>query len=63
MKEAPNNQQNTTHRPSFVKEAWATLCLALPLIAGQVGQMLMGVTDTVVIETLHKLRKPCSIKA
>ena len=49
MKEKPNNQQNTTHRPSFVKEAWATLCLALPLIAGQVGQMLMGVTDTVMI--------------
>lgn len=35
--------------PSFRGEAWATLLLALPLIAGQVGQMLMGVADTVMI--------------
>lgn len=34
---------------SFRSEAWATLLLALPLIAGQVGQMLMGVADTVMI--------------
>jgi MATE family multidrug resistance protein len=34
---------------SFRGEAWATLLLALPLIAGQVGQMLMGVADTVMI--------------
>jgi len=34
---------------SFWSEARATLLLALPLIAGQVGQMLMGVADTVMI--------------
>lgn len=34
---------------SFWKEASATLLLALPLIAGQLGQMLMGVADTVMI--------------
>ena len=34
---------------SFWFEARATLLLALPLIAGQVGQMLMGVADTVMI--------------
>ncbi|NWK56884.1 MATE family efflux transporter [Verrucomicrobiaceae bacterium N1E253] len=34
---------------SFWVEARATILLALPLIAGQVGQMLMGVADTVMI--------------
>jgi len=34
---------------SFISEARATLLLALPLIVGQVGQMLMGVVDTVMI--------------
>lgn len=34
---------------SFWAESRATLLLALPLIAGQVGQMLMGVADTVMI--------------
>ncbi|MCP5538061.1 MAG: MATE family efflux transporter [Akkermansiaceae bacterium] len=44
-----NKQNGDTCRPSFLTEARATLLLALPLIAGQVGQMLMGVTDTVMI--------------
>src|SRR5690242_18572902 len=35
--------------PSFSQECRQTLVLALPLIAGQVGQMLMGVADTVMI--------------
>ncbi|WP_435893767.1 MATE family efflux transporter [Oceaniferula spumae] len=34
---------------SWAGEARATLLLALPLMAGQVGQMLMGVADTVMI--------------
>jgi len=33
----------------FWREAKATLLLALPLIVGQLGQMLMGVADTVMI--------------
>lgn len=37
------------HPFSYWMEAKATLLLALPLIAGQVGQMLMGVADTVMI--------------
>lgn len=36
-------------RPSFFAESRITFTLALPLIAGQVGQMLMGVVDTVMI--------------
>ncbi|MDD3179452.1 MAG: MATE family efflux transporter [Opitutaceae bacterium] len=35
--------------PAFIREAPATLRLALPIIAGQVSQMLMGVTDSVMI--------------
>jgi MATE family multidrug resistance protein len=35
--------------PSFGRESRTTLALALPLIAGQVGQMLMGVADTVIV--------------
>lgn len=34
---------------SFKKEAWATLLLSLPLMAGQVGQMLMSLADTVMV--------------
>lgn len=34
---------------SIVREGRATLMLALPLMAGQVSQMLMGVVDTVMI--------------
>lgn len=44
-----NSQIGDSKRPSFFGEAWATLWLALPLIAGQLGQMLMGVVDTVMI--------------
>lgn len=33
----------------FWVDAWATLTLAVPLMAGQVSQMLMGVADTVMI--------------
>ena len=36
----------------FFKEARATLLLALPIIVGQVSQMLMGVTDTIMIGRL-----------
>lgn len=38
--------------PSFQRECSDTLKLALPLIAGQLGQMLMGVADTVMIGRL-----------
>jgi MATE family multidrug resistance protein len=43
------SEEDKKRRPSWVDEARATLLLALPLIAGQVGQMLMGVADTVMI--------------
>jgi multidrug resistance protein, MATE family len=36
----------------FFKEARITLLLALPIIVGQVSQMLMGVTDTIMIGRL-----------
>ncbi len=36
-------------RPSFGAECRQTLKLAVPLISGQLSQMLMGVTDTVMI--------------
>jgi multidrug resistance protein, MATE family len=36
----------------FFKEARVTLLLALPIIVGQVSQMLMGVTDTIMIGRL-----------
>lgn len=38
--------------PSFGQESRATLALAIPLIAGQVGQMLMGIADTVMVGRL-----------
>jgi len=44
----PENQEQPAKR-SWVGEARVTFLLALPLIAGQVGQMLMGVADTVMI--------------
>ncbi|MFA6288142.1 MAG: MATE family efflux transporter [Opitutaceae bacterium] len=34
---------------TYLKEARATLALALPIVVGQVSQMLMGVTDSVMI--------------
>lgn len=46
----PIDAQTTESTPrTWCGEARATLMLALPLIAGQVGQMLMGVADTVMI--------------
>ncbi len=36
----------------FLKEARATLALALPIIMGQVSQMLIGVTDSIMIGRL-----------
>src|SRR3954470_1619033 len=38
--------------PSFGRECRETLVLALPLIAGQLSQMLMGVVDTVMVGRL-----------
>ena len=38
--------------PSFARESRATLVLALPLIAGQLSQMLMGVADTIMVGRL-----------
>jgi len=33
----------------WVREARPTLALALPIMAGMVGQMLMGLTDTIMV--------------
>lgn len=49
MGEIRQSGECENRRLSWVDEARATLLLALPLIAGQVGQMLMGVADTVMI--------------
>lgn len=38
--------------PSFTKELLATFTLAFPMIAGQVGQMLLGISDTIMIGRL-----------
>jgi MATE family multidrug resistance protein len=38
--------------PSFGQECRATLLLALPLIAGQLSQMLIGVVDTIMVGRL-----------
>ncbi len=38
--------------PSFGRESRDTLALALPIIAGQLSQMLMGVADTVMVGRL-----------
>ena len=35
--------------PEFLRELRATLTLALPIVVGQVGQTLMGITDSVMI--------------
>jgi len=40
---------SSANLPSYWTEAKATMLLALPLIAGQLGQMLMGIADTVMI--------------
>jgi len=42
-------------RPQFFREARATLALALPIAAGQVSQMLMGITDSVMIGQVGKV--------
>lgn len=47
--QAPENHKGQCEASSYWSEAWATLVLALPLITGQVSQMLMGVADTVMI--------------
>lgn len=36
-------------QPSFARESRETLALSFPLIAGQLGQMLMGVSDAVML--------------
>ncbi|CAN5234199.1 MATE family efflux transporter [soil metagenome] len=41
--------------PSLIREARATLILALPLVAGQVSQMLIGLADTIMIGRLGVL--------
>ncbi len=38
--------------PSFAQESRETLALAIPLIAGQLGHMLMGIADTVMVARL-----------
>lgn len=44
-----------SHRPSIRSELRATLALALPIVVGQVGQMLMGITDSVMIGRVGKV--------
>lgn len=41
--------------PSIRSELRATLALALPIVVGQVGQMLMGITDSVMIGQVGKV--------
>jgi MATE family multidrug resistance protein len=48
----PDSRSLAVTQPSFAQECKETITLALPLIAGQVGQMLMGVADTVMIGRL-----------
>jgi multidrug resistance protein, MATE family len=38
-----------SHRKPFLAELRATLALAVPMMIGQFGQMLMGITDTLVL--------------
>lgn len=40
---------NTIHRSSLSRETWITLRLAVPLIIGQVGQMLIALSDTLML--------------
>lgn len=42
-------------RPDYMKEIRQTLTLAFPIIIGQVSQMLMGVTDAVMIGRVGKV--------
>jgi MATE family multidrug resistance protein len=42
-------------RVQFFREARATLALALPIMAGHVSQMLMGITDSVMIGQVGKV--------
>lgn len=41
--------------PSIRSQLRATLALALPIVVGQVGQMLMGITDSVMIGQVGKV--------
>lgn len=41
--------------PTLRSELRATLALALPIVVGQVGQMLMGITDSVMIGQVGKV--------
>lgn len=43
---------NRDHPSTLLREGRATVLLALPLVAGQVSQMLMGVVDTLMIGRL-----------
>ena len=47
MKQCPASPLK--HRPAFGEECGATLRLAVPLVFGQLAQMLIGVVDTVMI--------------
>jgi MATE family multidrug resistance protein len=49
MKTEVQQQKSLSQKRSFWLESKATFLLALPLIVGQLGQMLMGVADTVMI--------------
>ncbi|MBA3848773.1 MAG: MATE family efflux transporter [Opitutus sp.] len=44
-----------THAPEFLRELRATLTLAFPIVVGQVGQTLMGITDSVMIGRVGKV--------
>ncbi|MCW0218654.1 MAG: MATE family efflux transporter [Prosthecobacter sp.] len=47
---SPQTHSSSKHSwPSFGQECRSTLKLALPLVSGQLSQMLMGVADTVMI--------------
>src|ERR1700753_713212 len=45
--------QRATPRPTYGRECRDTLLLALPLISGQLSQMLMGVVDTIMVGRLR----------
>jgi MATE family multidrug resistance protein len=40
---------NPTPQPGLARETWVTLRLAIPLIIGQVGQMLISLSDTLML--------------
>src|SRR5262245_20644160 len=46
---SPPTPALAAERPSFARECRDTLLLALPLIAGQLGQRLMSVADAVML--------------